>query len=234
MIVSIHQPNFAPWLGFFDKMAHSDILVLLDTVQLVKRGYQNRARIKSTNGPRWLTIPVLKKGRFYQLTREAEVDEKSDWRTVHQRTLDHVLSKAPYRQELVDCIKPAYIRKDLHRLADFNTTLIRIIVDRLGIRTHLVMASELECDGKSSQLMVNLTKAVGGDVYLSGPTGRCYLEPKIFSAECVALRYHTFDPFEYPQQFGPFIPGLSCFDYLANVGFNLWPTRQRDYQRTKT
>jgi WbqC-like protein family len=222
MIVSIHQPNFAPWLGFFDKMANSDILVLLDTVQLIRRGYQNRTLIKSDKGPKWLTIPVLKKGRLYQKTREAEVDDGTDWRTVHQRTLHHVLSKAPYREDLIDCIKPIYLRKDLHRLADFNITIIREIVDRLGIRTQLVMASELECKGSSSGLMVSLTKAVGGDVYLSGPTGRQYLEPAIFSAECVTLRYHAFQPFEYPQRFGPFIPGLSCFDYLANVGFRRW------------
>jgi hypothetical protein len=114
-------------------------------------------------------------------------------------------------------------REDMHRLADFSTALIREIVQRLGIGTQLVMASELECEGSSSRLIVNLTKAVGGDVYLSGPTGRQYLEPEMFSAECVALRYHRFDSFEYPQRFGSFAPALSCFDYVANVGFRLWP-----------
>jgi hypothetical protein len=222
MIVSIHQPNFAPWLGFFDKMAHSDTFVLLDTVQLIKRGYQNRTRIKTNSGTRWLTIPVFKKGRFYQPASEAEVDEGTDWRTVHQRTLHHVLSKAPYREELLDCIRPIYAREDLRRLTAFNTALIRKIVDRLGIHTRLAMASQLGCKGNSSRLMVNLTKAVGGDVYLSGPSGRQYIEPEIFSAESVKLRYHTFEPFEYPQQFGSFTPGLSCFDYFANVGFRPW------------
>jgi hypothetical protein len=222
VIVSVHQPNFAPWLGFFDKMVHSDILVLLDTVQMTG-GYQNRALLKGTNGPQWLTVPVLRKGRRAQLIRHVEFDEHADWRAVHQRTLHHVLGKAPYRKELLDCIQPIYVREDMHRLADFSTALIREIVQRLGIRTQLVMASELECEGSSSRLIVNLTKAVGGDVYLSGPTGRQYLEPEMFSAECVTLRYHRFDPFEYPQRFGSFSPGLSCFDYLANVGFRLWP-----------
>jgi len=223
VIVSMHQPNFAPWLGFFDKMVHSDILVLLDTVQMTTGGYQNRALLKGINGPQWLTIPVFKKGRSEQLTRHVEINESASWRAVHQRTLQSVLSKAPYREELLDCIKQIYVREDMHRLADFNTALIREIVGRLGIRTQLVMASELTCEGSSSRLIVNLTKEVGGDVYLSGPSGRQYLEPDMFSAECVTLRYHGFDPFEYPQQFGSFVPGLSCFDYLANVGFRLWP-----------
>ena len=223
MIVAMHQPNFAPWLGFFDKMAHCDIFILLDTVQLVNRSYQNRTLLKSGNGPLWLTIPVLKKGRRYQLTRYVEFDETHDWRTTQLRTIRHVLGKAPHCAELLDYVTPIYDRRDVHALVDFNTALIREAVARLGIRTTLLMASELECTGSASRLILNLTKAVGGDVYLSGPTGRRYLEPEIFTAERVALRYHEFKPFEYPQRFGPFVPGLSSFDYLANVGFRLWP-----------
>ncbi len=75
--------------------------------------------------------------------------------------------------------------------------------------------------------MLNLTRAVDGDVYLSGPTGRKYLEPELFAAEGVALRYHEFATFTYPQLHGPFVPGLSCVDYLANVGFTPWPDTGR-------
>ena len=100
--------------------------------------------------------------------------------------------------------------------------LIRAVADRLGIATRLVLASELDVSGSSTQLMINLTRAVGGDVYLSGPTGRKYLEPELFADAGVELRYHEFTPFEYPQLYGAFVPGLSCLDYLANVGFVPW------------
>jgi WbqC-like protein family len=222
VIVSVHQPNFAPWLGFFDKMVHSDVMVLLDSVQFIKRGYQNRARIKGTGGPQWLTIPVISKGRYHQLTRDVEIDESRGWRSVHLRTLQTVLAKAPYRDEVLDFLDPIYGKEELHNLADFNSVLIRGIVGRLGITTRLVPASELDCPGSSSRLMLNLTKAVGGDTYLSGPTGRNYLEPEMFDEAGAELRYHGFTPFEYPQQFGVFEPGLSCLDYFANVGFRPW------------
>jgi hypothetical protein len=222
VIVSAHQPNFAPWLGFFDKMMHSDVMVLLDSVQFIKRGYQNRAQIKGTGAPQWLTIPVISKGRYHQLTRDVEIDESRSWRSVHLRTLQSVLAKAPHRDEVLDFLHPIYDKEGLHNLADFNTALIRGVVARLGVTTRLVMASELDCPGSSSRLMLNLTKAVGGDTYLSGPTGRNYLEPEMFSAEGVTLRYHRFEPFEYPQAFPPFVAGLSCLDYLANVGFRPW------------
>jgi hypothetical protein len=85
-----------------------------------------------------------------------------------------------------------------------------------------VLASELGCGGQSTQLMLNVTRAVGGDVYLSGPTGRDYLEPELFASAGVTLRFHGFEPFTYRQRFGDFVPGLSCLDYLANTGFKRW------------
>ena len=222
MIVSAHQPNFAPWLGFFDKAMHSDVLVLLDTVQFIKRGYQNRTRVKTTNGPQWLTVPVVSKGRYDQATRDVEIDETGRWRSVHLRTLRTATANAPNRGALLDLVEPLYAANDVHNLVDLNVALLRAVVARLGIATQLVMASDLPVSGSSTRLMISLTKAVGGDVYLSGPTGRRYLEPELFPDSGVALRFHDFVPFEYPQLHGAFVPGLSCLDYIANCGFKPW------------
>jgi WbqC-like protein family len=222
VIVSAHQPNFAPWLGFFDKAWHSDVLVLLDTVQFIKRGYQNRARIKAAGGPQWLTVPVITKGRYDQPTRDVEIDETARWRAVHLRTMQSALARAPHRDALFELVEPIYARDDVHRLVDLNVALIRAVAQRLGLPARLVLASELQVDGSSTRLMLNVTRAVGGQVYLSGPTGRKYLEPELFAEAGVSLRYHEFETPRYPQQHGEFVPGLSCFDYLANVGFTPW------------
>ena len=222
MIVSAHQPNFAPWLGFFDKARHSDVVVLLDTVQFIKRGYQNRTRIKAAGGPQWLTVPVISKGRYDQATRDVEIDETARWQSVHLRTLRTVLAKAPYRDALLDLVEPIYAREDVHLLVDLNVALLRALADRFGIAARLVLASELDLTGSSTALMVSLTKAVGGDDYLSGPTGRKYLESERFAEAGLGLRYHAFAAFEYPQLHGAFVPGLSSLDYIANCGFTPW------------
>ena len=97
------------------------------------------------------------------------------------------------------------------------------MVARFGISTPLVMASDLPpTDAHATQLLGELTRAAGGDVYLSGPSGRDYLEPALLGPLGVELRYHEFQPFEYPQLFGEFAGGLSCLDYIANVGLEPW------------
>lgn len=222
MIVTAHQPNFLPWLGFFDKARHADVLVLLDTVQFIKRGYQNRTRIKASGGAQWLTVPVVTKGRYDQATRDVEIDETAPWRAVHQRTLRTALAKAPHRDDLLDVLEPVYARDDLHRMAELSVALLRALAEGLGVTAKLVTASELGVTGHSTELMINLTRAVGGDVYLSGPTGRDYLRPDLLAEAGVELRYHAFRPFPYPQQHGTFVAGLSCVDYVANCGFTPW------------
>ena len=222
MIVAAHQPNFAPWLGFFDKAVAADVLVLLDTVQFIKRSYQNRARIKSSTGPQWLTVPVISKGRYDQATLDVRIDESTRWRSVHLRTLRSVTAKAPHRDALLDLVEPIYGQEDVHHLVGLNVALLRAVVCGLGIGTRLVLASELDLSGSSTELMMSLTKAVGGQVYLSGPTGRRYLEPERFTDAGLELRYHEFTPEPSPQLHGAFTPGLSCLDYIANCGFTPW------------
>jgi hypothetical protein len=165
---------------------------------------------------------VITKGRYDQRTIDTEIDESRDWRATHPRTLHGLYAKAPHRAEVLELVEPLYADEKLTTLTDFNLALLRAVVDRLGITTRLVAASELDAPGASSRLMLNCTKAAGGSVYLSGPTGRDYLEPAMFDEAGVQLRYHAFRPFEYPQQFEGFEPGLSCLDYFANVGFTPW------------
>src|SRR5207237_5691820 len=79
MIVSAHQPNFMPWLGFFDKMRKADLFVLVDHVQFERQNYQNRTRIKTGEGPRWLTVPVNQRSRN-ELILEKTIDNSRDGR----------------------------------------------------------------------------------------------------------------------------------------------------------
>ena len=61
--VAIMQPTFLPWTGYVALMDHVDEFVFLDHVQFDKRSWQQRNRIKTANGPQWLTVPVISRGK---------------------------------------------------------------------------------------------------------------------------------------------------------------------------
>ena len=95
-IIVIHQPDFIPWIGFFDRLIKSDIFVVLDNVQYIRQGWHHRDKIKTASGSMWLTVPVKKKGRYEQLINEVEIDYSQNWQSKHLKTIHHNYGHAKY------------------------------------------------------------------------------------------------------------------------------------------
>lgn len=220
MIVTIHQPNYAPWTGFFDKLAQADVFVLLDTVPYTKGGYQNRVKVLGANGPQWLTVPVLTKGLLGQPTNLVRVDDLKGWRETHLKTLRTLYGKAPARGEMLSLVE-ATVTRDSDLLADICGDLITRVAQGYGFDTKLVLASDLGVDGSSSQLLADIVAACDGDRYLSGPSGRNYLDEAVFERQGITVDYHSFAPVAYPQRTTEFVGGLSILDAIAHLGWDV-------------
>jgi hypothetical protein len=85
-IVSIHQPNYIPWLGYFYKIAQADIFVFLDDVQFSNQGMQNYHYIKTPQGPFRRKIPVKK--TFGENINQVLINNDLDWRKKHLKTIE--------------------------------------------------------------------------------------------------------------------------------------------------
>jgi hypothetical protein len=218
-LVAIHQPNFLPWLGFFHKITLADVFILLDNVPFTKNSFQNRVKIKSTQGEQWLTVPVLTKGRFGQLTCEVPINNKIRWQKTHLGALCTNYQRAAYYEEVLDWLEPLYRETPTH-LAAFNQSLIEAVLQHLELPAKLVIASSLGSEGRGAELLLQLVQAVGGNVYLSGPSGRDYLDTSIFERTGVKVQFQQFYHPVYPQLYGDFISGLSVVDLLMNVGLS--------------
>lgn len=217
MVVSIHQPNYLPWLGFFHKMSQCDVFVLLDNVQFAKHMFQNRTRIKTAQGESWLTVPVLTKGHFGELISEVRIDSKVNWRKKHFGTLQTNYDSAPYFKNYSDWFRNLYAQ-DWDKLSDLNITIIKYLASKIGIKTKIVIASSLGVLGARTELLLNICKFLNADVYLAGPSGKKYLDAKLFKDGGIDVLYHKFNHPLYEQQFGEFISRLSAIDLLFNCG----------------
>lgn len=217
MIVAIHQPNYLPWPGFFDKMSSCDRFVFLDTVPFSKHGYQNRCQIKTAGGGLWLTVPVLTRGRVGQRTDLVEIDTAQRWAARHWRTLAQSYAGTPYFPDIEAAIGSMFTRS-WARLVDLNIALISEIASALKITTATVRASELPVSGTRSELLRDICRAVGATRYLSGPSGAQYLDETVFERQGINVVYHKFVQRPHPQRHGDFVPGLSVVDAWANLG----------------
>ncbi len=222
--VAIHQPEFLGWLGFYHKMSRADVWVVLDDVQFIKRGFLQRNRIKTAHGVQWLTVPVLTKGAFTQRIRDVRIDEGRDWRRKHLATLRNAYAGAPFLGEFLSILEGAYAEPG-DRLWELDVHVFRAVAARLGIAPRFVLASELGVQSEATDRLVDLTRAAGGDVYVSGQGGFRYMDVAAFERAGIALETtHPVDE-PYPQLHGPFEPNLALFDSLVSIG--LEETRRR-------
>ncbi len=219
--VAVHQPNYLPYIGFFYKMASSDVFIFLDDAQYVRRGFCNRNRVKTPQGVTWLTVPVNTKGKYYATYGEIMPQWESGWTTKHMRTLQHCYKRAPYYDEVTATIlEPVFARVERERpdLAELNIALVTQIRDYLGMRTAIQRSSQYGVGSSSTQRLVDLVRLAGGGRYLSGSSGRDYIDPDLFRDAGLELAYSDFSHPTYAQQGSDFQANLSILDSLFNCG----------------
>ncbi|HIA68589.1 TPA: hypothetical protein EYN98_21625 [Candidatus Poribacteria bacterium] len=221
-VVTIHQPVYLPWIGYFYKTYKSDIFIFWDTDQISKGGLGNRNVVKIPDGTTYITVPIKWKGQSGQIYKDVEIDNKHKWRGKHRKTLQACYARAEYFNEYVHIFEEHY-EKSWLLLDDLNISLIEAISDAIGLKCKFIRASCLEVDsGKDNATarLIGMTKAVGGTKYLSGFGGRNYMDMEMFEQEKIEVEIYDFVHPVYRQPWGDFVPQLSIVDLLFNEGPN--------------
>lgn len=212
-----HQPNYIPWPGYFVKMAQCDIFFILDTTQFqTGSSLDNRNLIKTSQGTQILTVPVKRKGMGLQ--RFNEVTVIPGWKRHHLMALKVNYAKAPHFKEIFPMMEQ--VLQDTGYLIDTNIAFIKLVHDLLGLKTKLVFLSDLPhlSELRKNELIAAICCHFSADSYLSGIGGKAYNQPEIFEKRGIKLEYLDYEPIEYPQLWGNFIPNLSIVDMLFNCG----------------
>jgi hypothetical protein len=217
MIVTISQPRYLPWLGYFHRIGVSDVFVYLDTVQYTPRDWENRNKIKTDRGWTWLTVPV--KARYLALIPEVTIDNDQPWQHKHWQSLRTFYSKAPYFRDYAERLEHLYLHQTWHHLTDFNLALTTALCDAFGMaKSRFIKASDLGVSGHATDLLVQICRALGATIYLSGCQGRNYLDEAAFAAHGIGVHYQDYAHPTYPQLYESFLPGMAAPDLLFNCG----------------
>ncbi len=219
MILSVHQPQYLPWLGYFDKVAASDLFVFLDEPQFKKREFQNRNRIKGPGGEVWLTVPVISKGKFEQPIKEVQLDATQAWQKSHWTSLELNYKKAPFWGAYAPGLRPFYESK-WDSLCELNLKTCVHLFGVLGITTPWKVESAIGTSTQSTERLIELCKKTGAKAYLSGSGGKDYMDEARFQQEGLGLKYQHYRHPEYRQQHmkAGFLPYMCILDLLFNEG----------------
>jgi hypothetical protein len=218
--IAIHQPNFLPWLGFFDKMKKSDKFVILDDVQVSVEGYITRNKIRTPSGWSWITVPIgSKMGKINEVA--PQITEY--WLSEVKKKIDR-----SYGDKRIGDLKD--IKQDIYHLfefellygpttlADFNSRIITYLALRFGYRMPIIYSSSLEVKGSGTDRLINICKELGADTYLSGVGGKNYMDLREFEKAGIQVEFQQFDHPIYNQKFPGFEPNMSAIDKIFCTG----------------
>jgi WbqC-like protein len=216
MRLAAHQPQYLPWLGYFDKMARVDIFVLLDTVQYKKNEWQNRNRIRTATGWQWLTVPVHY--RFPMRIGEVRIDDTTAWRRRHREALRQAYARAPHGDAILPTLADL-LDNPVADLATLNTLGARALAALLGVATPVMTASSLgDLPEGADDRLIALCRLFGVTTYLAGAGGRDYMDMETWRRAGISVEFQEFRHPVYPQGYRGFEPNLSCVDALMHLG----------------
>ncbi len=223
MTIAIHQPNFLPWMGYFFKMSQADAFVFYDTAQYTQPSFIKRVKIHTNQGldqEMYISIPLRKHKRLVPI-RTLQMHQKIDWPSLIRAQLENAYKKAPFFDQLI----PLIDRFFLHHPEDANFSrytmeIIKYIASMLGIKTTYSKTSDMHFSTKSTEALIDITRAVGGDKYLSGMGAKKYLDEPLFKNADILLEYSDFlghfDQLDFPNHF----KNKSIVSFLAHFSID--------------
>jgi len=221
--VAIVQSSYIPWIGYFDLIGSVDEFIIYDSMQFTKRDWRNRNLIKTPQGKKWITVPVLSKGKYLQTIFDTRIDGIK-WQQDHWKAITLNYARAPFFDEISLLIKPFY-QSDYPNLSELNTNLLIAICNYLSIQTTISDSNSYKLIGDKSDKLLNICIESGASSYISGPSAKEYLDIEKFEANDIKVEWFNYDNYKpYPQLWGKFESGVSILDLLFNCGAN-----SRDY-----
>jgi len=216
-LISIRQPGYFPYLGFFKKIESVDVFVFLDDVQYTRSDWDNRNKIETTDGPMWLTIPILNKSK--EFLNEVEIDHTQNWIYKHKSAIKFSYQNTPFFDLYWKDIE-SILDKKYTKLIDLNMKLINYFKSVLDINTETVFSSDLKINSNGSEKLCQICMKLKADTYLSGELGQNYLDLKLFENNQIKIIFEEFKHPTYSQMNSKFLPNMSIIDLLFNEGDN--------------
>jgi hypothetical protein len=218
--VAIIQSNYIPWKGYFDIINSADEFILFDDVQYTKRDWRNRNKIKTSDGLKWLTIPVEVSGKYLQKIRDVKVADAA-WGSRHWEIIKQCYANAPHFKEFRGIFEDLYLNTREVYLSQINFRFIQSVNKILGIATPISWSCAQQNITDRSKRLLCICKEAGANEYVSGPSAKDYLDVELFQKEGVNVKWMDYSGYpEYGQQFLPFEHAVSVIDLIFNEGNN--------------
>lgn len=218
MKVGIMQPYFFPYIGYFSLINYVDEFIFFDTPQYIKHGWINRNRVLRQDGtPGYITVPIEKTARDTAI-KDIKISNNIDWKKKIYGQLTVYKRKAPYYKDVLCFLHSIFDREYDNKLVDLNIEAIDAVCKCIGIDKKIKRYSQMNIKiapvYQPDEWALNITKALGGDVYVNPPGGQVFFNKQKYKKQDIKLIFLQSNFQAYLQKIGHFEEGLSIIDVM--------------------
>ena len=220
MIISIHQPNYIPWIGYFEKIFLSDIFIFFDNVQMPKnKSFVSRSKLVNQENYFWLTVPVKKGGA--KIIAETKIADNF-WKKKHLNTIHNAYGKSRFYENNFNKFASIITGSKTYYLAELNIEIIYLFLEIFNIKTKVFRASELNLKSTGAASIYEIIKVFKAKTYLSGQGfgSLRYMDLAKLDKINTQLKFTNIDLMHYYPEYKDGNNILSSLDLLFNKGEN--------------
>lgn len=224
-IISGHQPTYMPWLGLFHKLSLCDTFVYMDTVQYLEQDWNNRNKIRHSNGWGWLSVPIDRNNSDSSSLNKIVIkghenpEDKNFWQALHWRSINVSYRKCKYFGLYEEELEKIYCKHVWSHLNDLCWAQFNLFKKLLNLEEQIIVRmSELNFSGVKDELVLDHCLRLNGDAVVFGEMGKSYVRPEIFEKNGIRVHFQKYHHPIYPQRFSGFEPYMSVLDLLMNLG----------------
>ena len=215
--LSVMQPYFFPYLGYFALIKHTDFFVAFDPVQYISKGWMNRNRmLKPIEGWQYITAPIQKQHQD-TLIKDVLVVPGDEWKVKIIRQLEHYKKRSPYYASVIALLDDCFANSELS-LSRLNLYYLDKVCDYLAIPFQHAVFSDMNLTlgpvEAADEWALRTTQALGATTYVNQPGGRSFFEPAKYAEAGIDLKFLEFNLMPYEQRRPIFEDGLSILDVL--------------------
>lgn len=219
MVISIIQPCFIPWQGYFEQIAIADLFVYMDDVQYTKKDWRNRNKLISPSGIINVHVPVQKTTRE-TLINQTLISYNEPWQDRLKNQIIQWYKKAPYFNEVLPILEKNLFNSNFEKLVDLNCHLNQDILNYMKIDTPIRLTSEVpRVNSDKNSRIVEICKYFEGTLLYDGKKAEDFINKELFASSGIEIVFQDYQHTPYKQLWNnKFEPYISIVDLIMNAG----------------
>jgi hypothetical protein len=181
------QPYFLPYAGYFRLFQETDLFVIYDCVQFIRRGWIHRNRFTNMNGElSWLTLPLAKASQEVRISDLAFPEGPLE-RLQEQQNKFPIFKSPSYA---LSEFNQAIIQFSLHPVI-YITRLLNLACEKLQIPFNITYSSQLQLPSeiKGQDRIITIAKHFNAEIYINPPGGRDLYNETDFNHNGINLQF---------------------------------------------